>query len=927
MASADGISAITDHFSKLQLGKITVEEALAYHTILCGTKGYSDNGDGDASDIFDSEDFSDDTDDDGSSFYEDSDDSLNSNSDDDSDDSDGAEGSDEGNESDGSEERDESNSIDEPPSRHASDQNNATAEIIAKLIKVGVDDPLLVDVIHENPDDSFCKNSAVHSPLWAADPRLKFGKDMGFLSQNRIDLAEVSNHIYWMIKIQSRIGIGPKRFGRWNHRLLLLEATMPSIDATRKIESMGICKNRLWNLVNVSDRKQSDLPDIIQALEPHKDVLKHMDHDFCTPSKCQWAQMDSTSVGQLHKCNKKNAVEVDDAAQKAKVRWASEIGTQTKEQLLADRTDSVPNGNKRNICSQKVFPVELLETAIEPGKSTAWLCRSRQLSKLKDPYIAISQVWSDGTGVGVQDAGTVNSCLFDFFTEIAKDLECKAVWWDAISIPSERKARSKAIGQMHRNYSNARYTIVHDRLLLDIPWKDDGSPCLALVLSTWFTRGWTALELIMSKNVKVLFKNPEQNPEKSARTYVIKDLDTERLRKPIEDISDLFAILSPRSTSWARDRTIIAALLAGVPDFDNRAGESIITSKILDGKYSWCADTLDDMPVEISSEKRRGNVSKSSAPLEIDEDGAVEGKWYCRKLTTNDVKRKKITPYGNDLVAVVKIEIALRRPENCLLLRQSLNLNDDRALLVAPMSLVTVGPILKCRYIGAVNIGLGVNEDLKSAPAPGTPAENENEAGDGGNEAPGDAADEADDEDTEIHNTWKWKWYTVMLGGKEKSTNIMRAKKALEEMKKYTYDVQGNEDDESIKGDSVDVDGNSKPSEAISTADNSPLIKAPRVQCQSLINAIKLMNENAERYLIKGGVELTPDELKDTADTHPRGVKGIGDIYGKNAKTLGLAIEAYKCVVDVYREMSDCNEKVDSSGNMQSDTHRMASYH
>ncbi|EHK40494.1 hypothetical protein TRIATDRAFT_185877, partial [Trichoderma atroviride IMI 206040] len=79
-----------------------------------------------------------------------------------------------------------------------------------------------------------------------------------------------------------------------------------------------------------------------------------------------------------------------------------------------------------------------------------------------------------------------------------------------VSLPSieraahEPRARSKALNQMHANYANARYTVVHDSYLINFPWSDDGSPCLAIVLSTWFTRGWTALELAMSKRVKVL---------------------------------------------------------------------------------------------------------------------------------------------------------------------------------------------------------------------------------------------------------------------------------------------------------------------------------------------------------------------------------------------------------------------------------------
>jgi hypothetical protein len=124
-----------------------------------------------------------------------------------------------------------------------------------------------------------------------------------------------------------------------------------------------------------------------------------------------------------------------------------------------------------------------LETALEFGKGTAWLRTGTHLGPPKDPYIAISHVWSDGTGVGVKTAGSVNSCLFDFFADLAKNLGCTAVWWDALSIPTEPKARSKAFNKMHANYANAKYTVVHDNYLLDFEWKDNGSPCLALALS------------------------------------------------------------------------------------------------------------------------------------------------------------------------------------------------------------------------------------------------------------------------------------------------------------------------------------------------------------------------------------------------------------------------------------------------------------
>jgi hypothetical protein len=100
----------------------------------------------------------------------------------------------------------------------------------------------------------------------------------------------------------------------------------------------------------------------------------------------------------------------------------------------------------------------------------------------------------------------------------------------------------------------------------------------------------------MSTEVKVLFRGPKKG------TYVIKDLDKhilapgpgivsrahwvvssliQRLRKPCDNVGDLLAILRPRSTSWVRDRTAIAGLLARVPDSDYMQSKSEITQNIL----------------------------------------------------------------------------------------------------------------------------------------------------------------------------------------------------------------------------------------------------------------------------------------------------------------------------------------------------------
>ncbi|KAL4768083.1 hypothetical protein BDW60DRAFT_220035 [Aspergillus nidulans var. acristatus] len=67
------------------------------------------------------------------------------------------------------------------------------------------------------------------------------------------------------------------------------------------------------------------------------------------------------------------------------------------------------------------------------------------------PYVAISHVWSDGTGAGVQKEGFVNRCLFRYFKEAMRELE-----------PA---ARRKAIRRMNNDFRYAKCTLVHDQYL------------------------------------------------------------------------------------------------------------------------------------------------------------------------------------------------------------------------------------------------------------------------------------------------------------------------------------------------------------------------------------------------------------------------------------------------------------------------------
>lgn len=407
------------------------------------------------------------------------------------------------------------------------------------------------------------------------------------ISSTEPTLFEVFELAYWRENILS----GPTDPGSRPEPLQLYRPNV--LKAFSIAQRLGICQNRLWNLAPISRRGQNDLPALMRIVENSSQAYSYgkleerldtqvniprstwsnsasnnrlhpvSSHDACVADFCQFSSIDSTRVKQLHKCKTKECNEF------------LEFPSSGFEQPYERFTWWLDIGNT--------------------NKKTPYLTQGK--------YIAISHVWSDGTGAGVQSTGLVNRCLFEFFVNIAqaKDLDCRAVWWDIISIPREQKARAKAISRMHENFKQAEHTVVHDQYLLQFPWTNDSSPCLALLLSPWFTRGWTALELMQSKTDKVwvLYRHPTD-----PNNYVLKNLSTDILaRDPTSsdlghwiatsilwrlqedetlDVDRILRLLSTRSTSWSPDRMVIAGLLTGhEPRIDSINLEVNLTREIL----------------------------------------------------------------------------------------------------------------------------------------------------------------------------------------------------------------------------------------------------------------------------------------------------------------------------------------------------------
>ncbi|KAF3222197.1 hypothetical protein TWF192_010815 [Orbilia oligospora] len=343
----------------------------------------------------------------------------------------------------------------------------------------------------------------------------------------------------------------------------IIASVLHSCGAIDNIQN-GVCKHRLWNLATSLPQGIMEIVHISKMLE-HCDLSRyHLDkHETCNAQVCLLNDENTTDIPQRHECESK-------------------------------------------LCGSVIFdPANLDNMSISEltaTGATAWTLEANPKPQAED-YLAISHVWANGTGVG-EHSGRVNECLFLLFKGFAENLNCKGIWWDTISLPSNKNKKIKCLQIMHQNYKRAKHTVVYDLELADFLWSNDGRPCLALVLSAWFSRGWTALELRSSGSVKVVFKD--------SSGLVLKDLDTDILepsrcpyahpawksvaayvgwlrsgrdedyrnaeedfrksgfdptffsrkyRRDIPTPDSLLRILKPRYTCWNRDRIIIAALL------------------------------------------------------------------------------------------------------------------------------------------------------------------------------------------------------------------------------------------------------------------------------------------------------------------------------------------------------------------------------
>jgi hypothetical protein len=467
----------------------------------------------------------------------------------------------------------------------------------------------------------------------------------------------------------------------------------------RATKVFKLCPNRVWAIGRNLQGWETKLPQLIPPVEDGETRMKivgHQGHEHCTFDFCEYSMLNFTNAKQRHE----------------------------RPSCATSPCDTIKDK----------FSAATLNEAAHAGKPTAWRLDGMSMVEDLESFMAISHVWSDGTGAGGWPDGEVNECLYSFFTDIASRFGCEGIWWDTVCIPKNKVARAKAIGNMQQNYENAQITLVHDCYIRQLEWIDAESACLAIIMSPWFSRGWTSLELANSKRVKIIFKGS-----------VIKDLDTDILsksaadsprhkiatgvivnlrRKRIETVNDLLAVLASRSTSWPRDMAVIAALLVGIniPTDANqqgiyktllhhfgdiRQGHLFHRSATMSGGFNWCPTNLLDMPMASAATK------SGRDRLEIDRWGRAMGEWRIIKIDSVPLDNY-ILEDAHPLTRV-KLALALKCPNDHLLLAESTGAKVSRALVVKCLS-QKAPELLMITGVGDVVLRFPEEEFLEDSP-------------------------------------------------------------------------------------------------------------------------------------------------------------------------------------------------------------------
>lgn len=273
------------------------------------------------------------------------------------------------------------------------------------------------------------------------------------------------------------------------------------------------------------------------------------------------------------------------------------------------------------------------------------------------PYVALSHIWSDGTGA-------VTLCILQFFKRMAeKEL--------AVS------PRVKVLVRHSDDPANPLLLDLDDEILAF------GPECISR--AHWIAKAWIR-----------------------------------RLREPIDDLGDISAILSRRTSKYARDQAVVAVLLADVPDLKVEASEAEIHEKtllylgkvthagLMHGQptltnskgFSWSPCAVTDMRIGLPADIESRAASDYFGMLDVFQGGSVRGEW--RREYLDEGKVEHIHNISTDISLKLKVASALNDPSKCLLLRPSSE-SEKNALLVGFIRVDDKSGYVHCCYIGLVS--------------------------------------------------------------------------------------------------------------------------------------------------------------------------------------------------------------------------------
>ncbi|KAH7303509.1 hypothetical protein B0I35DRAFT_446712 [Stachybotrys elegans] len=457
-----------------------------------------------------------------------------------------------------------------------------------------------------------------------------------------------------------------------------------------RIRDLNICPHWIWNLAIARGGQCDSLSAILDCVSKPDSSIRRLrkKHTACNEQICFVAFEDAGSAVSLHKCHEQECHS-----------YTFDIS------LLSEKFRDL------------VRPIPWVQTAwdVSPffhGQTT--VSNGLELIDQHGSYIAISHVWADGTGVGAKEQGHVNSCLVDYWADIAQSLECKGLWWDSICLPIDKASRRKALDVMLLNFEKAKYVIVHDQDLAHLPYPGSKEAAIALVFSTWFTRGWTSAELYSSRKgrrkVKVIFKHPTDTASTAPYLVDLEDMLWDengieqifnfiptlahmsasriirQLLTDIDDLPGLQGVLQTRSTSWLKDKAIIASLLVlqrssidssltmpeltrnilrelgdvGIPYSSLVHGQVPMTRS---GGWSWCPPSIFDMGTpNIIPDVQQESMER----LAISHEGVLSGYFTVFPVLLQDID--KIHPLGHHPAITMQVRMALEDPTDCWIL-------------------------------------------------------------------------------------------------------------------------------------------------------------------------------------------------------------------------------------------------------------------